>query len=342
MTQETDASDASLESQARNALAAYDLAGPVALRLHARGLNTVFEVTANSKRYALRVHRPGYRTSDQIRSELQFVRAVAEHWNDQALLFAPWPMTNRKGDLVTEVTAGESVLSCDVTTWVDGAVLVPGQGLTEATVRRLGHALASLHNLSAQFSPPGGFSLPRWDADGMFVPSASPYQPQLGIEDLLDRPDLDLYAEIADRTRAVFTSLDSAGDSFGIIHADYILGNCFLQRAGSEWRTSVFDFDDCGWGYFLYDLCPLLGNLAGYPGAIVDNPEYPRLRDAFLAGYRTTRPLPAAFEEHLPTLMAARNANHCLLTARHDVSPTPAQDAAWRMSLARQCLALPH
>ncbi|RZT14715.1 Ser/Thr protein kinase RdoA (MazF antagonist) [Kribbella sp. VKM Ac-2569] len=334
------ADEVPLEALARVALAAYELAGPVDLRLHARGLNTVFDVTAGSERYALRVHRSGYRTSDQVRSELRFVRSVAEGWADQPLLFVPWPITARNGDLV--VAAGDAALTCDLMTWVDGEVLVPGQGLTEDTVHRLGQALASLHNLSAQFRPPSGFALPRWDADGMFLPSASPYQPEFGIEDLLDRRDLHLYNEIADRTRAVFTALDSVGDSYGIVHADYILGNCFLQRAGSEWQVSVFDFDDCGWGYFLYDLCPLLGNLAGYPGAIADNPAYPRLRDAFLAGYRTTRPLPAGLEEHLPTLMAARNANHCLLTARRDVSPTPAQDATWRMSLARQCLDLPH
>ncbi|MFI6833764.1 hypothetical protein ACIBG5_42095 [Kribbella sp. NPDC050241] len=153
-------------------------------------------------------------------------------------------------------------------TWVDGEVLVPGRLL----------------------SAPVGC---RRDV----VPSASPYQPEFGIEELLDRQDLDLYTEIADRNRAVFTTLDSVGDSFGTIQADYDLGSCFMQRAGSQWRASVFDFDDCGWGYFLYDLCPLLGN---------------------------------------------RNANHRLLTARHDVSPTPTQDATWRMNLARQCLDPPH
>ena len=342
MPPETAEDDLRLESLARVALAAYDLAEPLALRLHARGLNTIFEVTTYSERYALRLHRSGYRTNDHIRSELQFVRSVTEHWADQPFLSAPRPITDRNGDLVVEVIAEDAALSWDLMTWVDGQVLVPGRGLTENTVHRLGQALASMHSLSAQFRPPADFSLPRWDADGMFTPSASPYRPEVGIEELLDRRDLDLYAEIAERTRAIFATLESAGDSFGIIHADYILGNCYLQRAGSAWRASVFDFDDCGWGYFLYDLCPLLGNLAGHPGAIVNNPAYPRLRDAFLAGYRTMRSLPSALEEHLPTLIAARNANHCLLTAGRDVSPTPAQDATWRMSLARQCLTLPY
>jgi Ser/Thr protein kinase RdoA (MazF antagonist) len=317
---------------ARRALTAYDLPAPVAVRLHGSGLNTVFHVTAKGRSYALRLHRPGYRTTAQIRSELQFVQYVAEQCAEDSLLDVPCPIRTRNGELV--VTAGDALL--DLTAWVEGDVLVPGKGLTADAVSGLGRALASLHNLAARYRPPDGFELPRWDADGMFL--TSPYRPDIAIADLLEPRDLDLYQEIAERTRTIFAALDA--DARGIIHGDYILGNCYLQPAGSDWQVAVFDFDDCGWGYFLYDLCPLLGNLAGYPGTVPDNPDYPLLRDAFLAGYRTKRPLPVDLEQHLPTLMAARNANHCLLTARYDVSPTPVEDAAWRMRLARQCLRL--
>ncbi|HVX47179.1 MAG TPA: hypothetical protein VHC49_25030 [Mycobacteriales bacterium] len=81
----------------------------------------------------------------------------------------------------------------------------------------------------------------------------------------------------------------------------------------------ILDFDDCGMGSYLYDLCPMLGNLAGQPGDTY-NPDYPALRDALLDGYRTVRPLPAEWERHLPVLMAARNANHCFWTAGLNVS----------------------
>jgi Ser/Thr protein kinase RdoA (MazF antagonist) len=67
-----------------------------------------------------------------------------------------------------------------------------------------------------------------------------------------------------------------------VIHADYILGNCRFRG-----RTpGVLDFDDCGWGYFLYDLAPLLGNLS-------DSDGFPSLARAFLAGYRRAGALPA-------------------------------------------------
>ena len=66
-----------------------------------------------------------------------------------------------------------------------------------------------------------------------------------------------------------------------MIHADFILGNCHFRGH----TPGVLDFDDCGWGHFLYDLAPLLGNLS-------DADRFLILARAFLAGYRRVRALP--------------------------------------------------
>nr|WP_238363266.1 phosphotransferase [Actinopolymorpha pittospori] len=312
--------------------------------------NATFEVLTDGPsagRFVLRIHRPGYRTVAHTRSELRFLQTVHEYLAGSDVE-VPQPVPARDGRLVVESKLPASEASpgglrhCDLLTWVAGDALVPGNGLGPNAVHSLGRALALLHNAAEQFEPPADFELPRWDADAMFTTLASPYRPMLSLDELLSPTDRGLFDEIADRTRAAFAALDAeSGSSFGVIHCDYILGNCHLRNSGGAWRVGVIDFDDCGWSYFPYDLCPLLGNLAGYPGAIADNPAYPALRSAYLDGYRTARPLPAAWETHLPVLMAARNANHCLLTARLDLSPTPREDAAWRMDLARRCLELP-
>lgn len=330
---------ARLESVARTALAAYDLPGTPALRPLAFGLNATFEVRAASKRYVLRVHRTGYRTADQIRSELEFVRTIGtELAGDPAV---PEPVPDREGALVVETEYDGERRYCDLLSWLGGRVHSVGDGLDDAGVWALGRALGRLHNAGAAFRPSAGFALPRWDADGMFDPAASPFRPTLAVEDVLTPADRAQFAEIAARTQTAFDALGRGEDAYGITHIDYILGNCFLRRGTEGWNVSVFDFDDCGWGYFVYDLVPLLGNLAGYPGPVRDNPAYPDLRDAYLAGYRSARPLPTEWERLVPLMLAARNANHCLLTARPDVSGTPADDAAWRMDLARRCLELP-
>jgi Ser/Thr protein kinase RdoA (MazF antagonist) len=328
-----------LESMARTALAAYDLPGTPTLRPLAFGLNATFEVRAASTRYVLRVHRGGYRTADQIRSELEFVRTIGAQLAGDPKV--PEPVPDRDGALVVETEYGGERRYCDLLSWLDGRAHSLGSGADDAGVWALGRALGRLHNASTTFRPPAGFTLPRWDFDGMFDPAASPFRPTLAIDDVLAPADRAQFADIASRTKAAFDALGSGADAYGVTHIDYILGNCFLHRGTKGWDVSVFDFDDCGWGYFVYDLCPLLGNLAGYPGPIRDNPAYPDLRDAYFAGYRSVRPLPPEWERLVPLMLAARNANHCLLTARPDVSKSPAADAAWRMDLARRCLDLP-
>ena len=113
-----------------------------------------------------------------------------------------------------------------------------------------------------------------------------------------------------------------------MIHFDFILGNCLFHKR----KVRVLDFNDCGWGYFLYGLCPLLGNLRDYP-------EYPALRWAFLAGYRSVRPLPLEWEEAFDMLMAARHASQCLWIAgskrNGGMGPDVKEHVAYRMEEIR-------
>ncbi len=301
------------------------------MTLLASGLSTTFQVVTAERRYVLRVHRPGYRTAANTRAELTYLRDIGGALRD-ADVDIPQPVSNRDGNLVVEVSDDQH---CDLMTWVDGEVRRLEDGLDVRAVRQLGHALALMHNASEDMTAPS--DLPRWDADGMFTTAASPFRPLMGINELLSTADRADFDDIANRTREVFAELST---EFGIIHCDYILGNIHLSRNGSGWQVGVVDFGDCGLGCYVYDLCPLLGNLAGYPAGTY-NSDYPVLRDALLGGYRSGRPLPVEWERHLPVLMAARHVNHCFLTAGLNVSPTPREDAAWRMGLARLSLELP-
>lgn len=319
------------EELAHAALSAYDLPPETSLMPLASGLTITFQVVTADRPYVLRLHRPGYRTAANTRAELTYLRDIGP-----ALVAAdvdvPQPIPTRAGDVVVEVSEDQHG---DLITWVDGQVRRLEDGLDQGAVRQLGRALAVMHNASDDITAPS--DLPRWDADGMFTAAASPFRPLMAIDEILSAADRATFDHIASRTREIFADLSA---EVGIIHFDYILGNIHLSRNGSGWQVGVFDFDDCGHGSYLYDLCPLLGNLAGYPAGPY-NPDYPALRDALLNGYRSSRPLPVQWEHHLPVLMAARHANHCFLTAGLNVSPTPREDAAWRMGLARLSLELP-
>ena len=84
-------------------------------------------------------------------------------------------------------------------------------------------------------------------------------------------------------------------DRFGLIHADLRLANLLLEGP----TTKVIDFDDCGFGWYLYDLGAALS-------FIEHRPDVPELVDAWVRGYRRVAPLAAADEAEIPTFILLR------------------------------------
>jgi len=316
------------------ALAEYDLPSLQTVRELRLTNNAVFEVVAeDGSRFVLRIHRPGYRTAAHIRSELEFLQAVGEDLRGTRIE-VPGPIASRSGDLVVEACGR----CCSLLTWVDGRVLRPTTGLGPRSSFLLGEGLGRLHEAARRFERPSGFELPRWNSETMFSP-ASPFRPG-SMQEFLPPAAFGLFQETAERTGAVFEQLDLTPDPRGIIHADFILLNCHFVRRAGGWSVGVLDFDDLGLGYYLFDLAPLMGNLADYPDS------YARLRRAFLAGYRSIRELPDALESHLPVLTAARHAVVLTWLAgiRHgpEVDGLPvSRHVAYRVTEMRRCLTLP-
>jgi Ser/Thr protein kinase RdoA (MazF antagonist) len=89
--------------------------------------------------------------------------------------------------------------------------------------------------------------------------------------------------------------LGTGRDVFGLIHADLIFSNVVFHHG----TPCPIDFDDCGFGYFLYDIAILLDR-------IEMRQDYAALRAALLEGYRQIRLLCAEHEAHLDLFVLAR------------------------------------
>jgi Ser/Thr protein kinase RdoA (MazF antagonist) len=322
---------------ARAALAAYDLPRP--LEVHPVRLlnNAVFEVVGDDVHLALRVHRRGYRSIGHIRSELRVLQVLADEL-DGSPVSAPRPVPARDGDLLVSVEdgteqEGERRRHCDLLTWIHGRVLKHGRGLGPRSTFLLGTALGLLHTATQRLDD---LDLPRWDGETM-LSAASPFRPGR-MDEFLGPEALDVFRDVAGRARDVFDQLDPVEGQWGIIHNDYVLGNCHFARGRNGWTLGILDFDDVGWGYRCYDLAPLLGDLFDWPDA------YRRLRRAFLEGYGSVRPFPVELERHLPVLMAARHAATLTWLAakdrRGETDVPLARHVAVRVSEMRRCLAL--
>ena len=95
---------------------------------------------------------------------------------------------------------------------------------------------------------------------------------------------------LAARLAAIAPGLD-----YGLIHADIVRENIFVRKDA----VAFIDFDDCGFGFRLFDLATtLLRNRR--------EPSYPALREALLSGYAAARPQARAELEHLPLFLLLR------------------------------------
>jgi Ser/Thr protein kinase RdoA (MazF antagonist) len=84
-------------------------------------------------------------------------------------------------------------------------------------------------------------------------------------------------------------------DRFGLTHCDLRLENLLL----AEREVKVLDFDDCGFGWYMYD--------AATPLSFYEHlPQAPSLIQYWLEGYRSVSPLSQAEEEEIPTFVMLR------------------------------------
>lgn len=245
--------------------------------------NTVYRVQTAAGVAALRLRRPGYRCAASLRSELDWMAALAGGG-----LPVPAPLAMRGGGLLAE----QDGVMADLVTWIDGTPMGVDGALTAQVTPDAYHALgaqaARLHDLCDAWTPPPGFTRPAWDADGLLGEA-----PLWGR--FWDNPDL-----TGDQRRVIVYAKDWAQDAlgglkgadYGLIHADLTPENVILTADG----PALIDFDDGGWGFRGFELATIIARAERAP-------DPAPLIDALLAGYRSRR----AFDtEPLPLFLLLR------------------------------------
>ncbi|WP_198731822.1 phosphotransferase enzyme family protein [Paracoccus tegillarcae] len=266
------------------ALALWGLEGS-AWSLVAARENRVYRVDHPGGRHALRLHRPGYRSDAELRSELQWVEAVS-----QGGLSVPLPVPSISGDFLVTVDGCQ----IDLVHWLDGrqmgATGVP-LALDNRTglFRSIGQEMARLHRASDAWSPAADFTRPAWDRAGLL--GAAPLWGRFWENASLSPADRDLLCQFRSRADQALKELQPDLD-FGLIHADLVRENLLIDGD----RIQLIDFDDGGFGYRLFDLATTLGKT-------LSEPDFDDLKAALVEGYRAVRPLDTT---HLDLFMALR------------------------------------
>ena len=281
---------------ALTALGQYELVHPQ-LTLLSNHEHTLFRVDVNTtapahhQRFVLRIHDPTVFDPDSVAVELEWLTALARDTPVQV----PQPVATPAGAFLIHASHPDVPESrmCVLFRWVSGRHL--RKKLYPGVLQRLGQSIGHLHNYSEHFRPSLGRIGRRWDWERVFggqsiVGPASSWP-------LLSSDQQILFRATAERVRATMQRLGEEPSVFGLIHADIHTANYLVERGG----IGLIDFEDCGWGYYLYDLAVVLDEIEA---EYVEQAQV--LRDALLHGYRQIRPLSADHEVLLDVFIAMR------------------------------------
>lgn len=280
--------------------------------------NAVFEARlADGRRGALRLHRPGYQSAAAIRSELWWMQAAG-----RAGVAVPAPVPTRSGALLHELPGGRIAT---MISWVEGEALgaadvaLGGPAARQADrFRAIGALVARLHDATDRLDLPDGFTRHRWDADGFL--GETPFWGRFWENPALEPGETETLLAARAVARRLLLDFAAEGADFGLIHADVLRENVLFTDRGPV----LIDFDDCGFGFRIYDLASLASQNE-------TEPNHAELMATAIAGYRGERPLSAAAERLLPVFVMLRRFASCGWI----VPRVPEADARLRIYAAR-------
>jgi Ser/Thr protein kinase RdoA (MazF antagonist) len=263
--------------------------------------NAVYKVVAaDGNRYALRMHRCGYHSDAALRSELQWMAALAASGIE-----VPTVIPTLTGELFINAVlpSTNETVQIDLFEWIDGTQIgTTERGLGEnvadiATMyRTIGNIAARLHDHAANWEVPHGFVRHAWDADGLV--GEQPFWGRFWELEVLTPAQRRLLLDAREIVRAELARMAAApehADRYGLIHADFVPDNLMV----ADGKVRLIDFDDAGYGWHLFEIATALY-------FIREDPHYEVARDALIAGYREHRSLPDHVLGQLPVLMMAR------------------------------------
>ncbi len=259
--------------------------------------NIVLRVEAAGDTYALRLHRPGYHSLEELNAEIM--------WHDMvrtAGLETPVAVPASNGEYYSQVQmpGSEEMRYVGLTRWINGTVLADFiETSADGTAKRgyfrqLGRVMATMHQHASQWTPPPGFVRHALDEQGLMGPSpfwgcfweaapASPAQKQA-----LERARRYLHS--------LLSSLEKDPGRYGVIHADLHASNIMIDSG----RVIVFDFDDAGHGWYLYDMATALFD------AWYDDDDFLNTYEGLVEGYGERLAFTDEMRELMPNFLLAR------------------------------------
>ena len=245
---------------------------------HEGGRNLILIGRADGEnKYALRVSALGDRTEEEYLAETEFIRYLAANGAPVADV-----IPSAEGRLVESVAWRGKTAYLSLFAYAKGMLMVDngyryreGAPLSEYFYNT-GKALGAIHRLSKRYAPvhrrPTFFDKYNMDFLGALIPDAY----------------VDLKRAVARRLEE-YRALPADPDSFGLVHFDFSDGNYHVDMRTGE--ITAFDFDNCIYCWYMFDLAHLWTHGAGWFRGEKDPARrmegMARYFDQVLRGYRS-------------------------------------------------------
>jgi Ser/Thr protein kinase RdoA (MazF antagonist) len=270
----------------------YDLPPDGPVKLINLSENATYKVEAqDGRKWALRVHRDGYHSKAAIASELAWLMDLRR----SGIVVTPVPVKAKNGELIQiaghpHLPRPRHVVSFE---WEEGTEPGIGQDLAKP-FEILGEVTARMHLHAQQWRRPAWFERHSWDFEtslGEEKPHWGRWRDGMGV----DAVKAKLFGRTADVIGQRLKAYGKRPDRFGLIHGDLRLANLLIDGK----IVKVIDFDDCGFGWFMYD--------AATPVSFYEHEQQvPELIESWKMGYRKVRALPKADEDEIGTFVMLR------------------------------------
>jgi Ser/Thr protein kinase RdoA (MazF antagonist) len=282
-----------LDEMANAALTLYPLGGAPRARLVNLSENATYCIdgAADGRRYALRIHRDGYHSREAVASELAWIVALRR----SGVVVAPNPIRGENGEFIQLMAHARMARPRNMVLfdWEEGVEPGIGDDLI-GPFERLGAVTAQMHEHAAGWERPAAFTRLTWDFEtalGDAYPHWGRWRDGMGMT----KTSEGLFERTVQAIGRRLARYGKGPERFGLVHCDLRLANLLMD--GNS--VKVIDFDDCGFGWYMYD--------AATPVSFYEHdPQAPALIDAWVRGYRSVAPLSAEDEAEIPTFVMLR------------------------------------
>ncbi|NJL79808.1 MAG: phosphotransferase [Richelia sp. SL_2_1] len=272
---------------AYNAIQQYDFKS-TKLELIKHLENTTFKLLTEQGNFLLRVYCGLHNTVQAIESEAKIIEYLSNCDNYQYQK----PIPNRYHKFVSIVEAVGISKFVSILSWIDSPTLI-NRVDNLSLFNEIGKLIAHIHDELYDWQQPANFHRPMLDADALIGNKGALGYANLGYK-YFDRETVNLF-ELVYQRLIDFQAVITKEKNFGLIHGDLHLNNIIYHQ-----NTLVpIDFDDSGWGYYIYDLAVILATHWGMT-------EYSEIKTNLFQGYRTIKEISVDMENQISLFIAAR------------------------------------